>query len=66
MKQTIRHICLDEEWSDERGSSGTLIPYSLVYHKKGRLFLFLGHIIREWEQYEIIFCLRYRTLYVWY
>ena len=54
-KQTF--ICLDEEWSDEKGLSGTLMPYSLVYYKRGRLFLFLGYIIREWEQYEIIFCL---------
>jgi hypothetical protein len=60
MKRANRRICLDEECSDEKGLSRTLIPYSLVCYKKGCFFfLFLGHLVREWEQYEIIFCLRY-------
>jgi len=61
MKQANRRTCLDEEWSDEKGLSGTLMPYSLLCYKKGRLFLFLGHIMREWQQYEIILCLRYTS-----
>jgi hypothetical protein len=61
MKQANSRISLDEEWSDEKGLSGTLIPYSLVYYKMGSLFLFLGHLIREWEQYEIIFCITFST-----
>lgn len=59
IKQTNRSICLDEVWSDEKGLSATLLPYSLVYYTKGRLFLFWGHLIREWGQCEIFFCLRY-------
>jgi len=46
MKQANRRACLDEELSDEKGLSGMFMPYSLVYYKKGRLFIFLGHIIR--------------------
>ena len=52
MKQANRRACLDEELSDEKGLSGMFMPYSLVYYKKGRLFIFLGH-------YFILFPLSY-------
>jgi hypothetical protein len=35
MKQANKSICLDDDWSDEKGLLGTLMSYSLVYYKKG-------------------------------
>jgi len=41
MKQANRRTCFDEEWSDEKGLSGTLMPYSLMYYKR-TFFLIFG------------------------
>lgn len=47
MKRANRRICLDEECSDEKGLSRTLIPYSLVCYKKGCFFFYFWVISYE-------------------